>query len=236
MTEAARNEPAPEGRLRRATRSVAAMQPWRRAVYRILRAVLEGLCRVFVRLEVDGRERLPVTGPFILAPVHRSNLDFAIAGASVPRVLRFMAKDSLWKVGVIGRCLEAMGAFPVAREHADRTALRRCEDALAAGDPVVMFPEGRRRSGDRVDQVQDGPAWVACRNRVAVVPVGIGGSDRALPIGAKFLRPAKIRVLIGEPLYPDVPLTGRVPRRVVAGFSDRIRDEVQALYDEVRTG
>lgn len=210
------------------------MSPWRRGLYRVLRAVLEGFCRVFWRLEVVGRERLPMTGPFVLAPVHRSNIDFAIAGASVPRVMRFMAKDSLWKVGIAGRLLEVVGAFPVNRESADRAALRRCEQSLAAGDPVVMFPEGRRRSGDLVDEVQDGPAWVACRNRVAVVPVGFGGTDRAMPIGRKMIRPAKVRVLIGEPIYPEVPISGRVPRKVISEFSEQIRDEVQALYDQVR--
>jgi 1-acyl-sn-glycerol-3-phosphate acyltransferase len=213
---------------------VGPMSPWRRAVYRVLRAVLEAWCRTFWRMEVRGRERLPVTGPFILAPVHRSNIDFAIAGASVPRVVRFMAKNSLWKVAWAGAFLEAMGAFPVDRETADRAALRNCEQALAAGDPVVMFPEGRRRSGDIVEEVQDGPAWVACRNRVPVVPVGFAGTDKAMPIGSKLLYPAKVTVLIGEPIHPDVPLTGRVPRRVISEFSERIRKEVQALYDEVR--
>ena len=215
---------------------VGSMSMWRRGVYRVLRAVLEAWCRTFWRMEVRGRERLPVTGPFILAPVHRSNIDFAIAGASVPRVMRFMAKDSLWKVAWAGTFFEAMGAFPVDREQADRSALRNCERALAAGDPVVMFPEGRRRSGDVVEDVQDGPAWVACRNRVPVVPVGFAGTDRAMPIGSKLLHPAKVTVLIGEPIHPDVPLTGRVPRRVISEFSEQIRKEVQALYDEVRAG
>ena len=215
---------------------VGSMSVWRRGVYRVLRAVLEAWCRTFWRMEVRGRERLPVTGPFVLAPVHRSNIDFAIAGASVPRVMRFMAKNSLWKVSWAGTFLEAMGAFPVDRDHADRSALRHCEQALAAGDPVVMFPEGRRRSGDVVEEVQDGPAWVACRNRVPVVPVGFAGTDRAMPIGSRFLHPAKVTVLIGEPIHPDVPLTGRVPRRVITEFSEQIRKEVQTLYDEVRAG
>ena len=215
---------------------VGSMSVWRRGVYRVLRAVLEAWCRTFWRMEVRGRERLPVTGPFVLAPVHRSNIDFAIAGASVPRVMRFMAKNSLWKVSWAGTFLKAMGAFPVDRDHADRSALRHCEQALAAGDPVVMFPEGRRRSGDVVEEVQDGPAWVACRNRVPVVPVGFAGTDRAMPIGSRFLHPAKVTVLIGEPIHPDVPLTGRVPRRVITEFSEQIRKEVQTLYDEVRAG
>ncbi len=205
-----------------------------RLVHRVLRAILEGFCRVFWRLHVEGRDRLPVAGPFILAPVHRSNVDFAIAGAAVPRVMRFMAKNSVWKYPRIGRFLERMGTFPVDRSRADRGALRNCERALAQGDPVVMFPEGRRRDGDEVVDLLEGPAWVACRNRVPIVPVGLGGTDRAMPIGAKLIRPVKIHVVIGEPIYPDVPLEGRVPRAAVAGLTEQLRLAVHQRYDEAR--
>lgn len=205
-----------------------------RVVHLVLRGILEGFCRVFWRLRVEGRERLPVAGPFVLAPVHRSNVDFAIAGAAVPRVMRFMAKDSIWKYPRFGRFLERMGTFPVDRTRADRNALRNCERALAQGDPVVMFPEGRRREGDEVAEVLDGPAWVACRNRVPIVPVGLGGTDRVMPIGAKVIRPVRIRVVIGEPIFPDVPLEGRVPRGAVAELSEQLRVAVQERYDEAR--
>lgn len=210
------------------------MKFWQRAVYRVLRWVLEVFCRVYWRMEVHGRERLPVTGPFVIAPVHRSNVDFAVVGAAIPRVVRFMAKDAIWKVKPAGWFVEQMGSFPVRREQADRNALRHCERGLGQGDPVVMFPEGRRREGDIVEEVLDGPAWVACRNRVPVVPVGLSGTDRAMPIGAMLLRPAKIRVVIGEPIYPEVPATGRVPRRAIAELTDEIRREVQRLYDGAR--
>lgn len=211
---------------------VGSMSSFDRVGYRALRAVLEAFCRVVWRMRVDGRDRLPVTGPFILAPVHRSNVDFLVAGASVPRVMRFMAKNSLWKVAWFGRFLEHMGAFPVDRERADRAALRSCEQSLAHGDPVVMFPEGRRREGPVVEEVQQGPAWVACRNRVPLVPVGLGHTDDAMPIGSKFIRLARIRVVIGEPIYPDVPATGRVPRASVEAVSEQLAAAVQGVYDE----
>jgi 1-acyl-sn-glycerol-3-phosphate acyltransferase len=213
---------------------VSSMSGVDRAVYRVLRSILEAFCRVVWRMEVRGRERLPVTGPFVLAPVHRSYVDFLVAGTSVPRVMRFMAKDSLWRVRWFGRFLERMGAFPVDRERADRGALRNCEEALAHGDPVVMFPEGRRREGDVVEDVQQGPAWVACRNRVPLVPVGLGGTDRAMPIGSKLIRPARITVVIGEPIFPDVPATGRVRRHQVEAVSRELTEAVQRCYDEAR--
>lgn len=203
-------------------------------IYRFLRGLAVVLATMIWRLDVDGRDRLPSVGPFILCPVHRSYVDFLVAGMTVPRRVRFMAKDSLWRAPRFGRFIEAMGAFPVDRSGADRSALRRAEETIRGGEPLVMFPEGRRQEGSRITEMQQGPAFVACRNRVPIVPVGIGGSDRALPIGARMIRPAKVRVVIGEPIYPDVSLEGRVPRKVVAATTEQLREALQVLYDEVR--
>ena len=212
------------------------MSTAQRIWYRILRAVLEGFCRVVWRISVEGRDRLPVTGPFVFSPVHRSNIDFMIAAVSVPRVMRFMGKNTVWKPEWFGRFLDYMGAFPVDRERVDRAALRNSETALALGDPVVMFPEGRRKEGLVVEDLQEGPAWVACRMRVPIVPVGFAHTDEAMPIGSKMLRPVRIKVIIGEPIYPDVPVTGRVPRGAVAELSEQLRDAEQHYYDESRSG
>lgn len=202
--------------------------------YRLLVGLGRLLAKVLWRFEVSGRDRLPSVGPFVCCPVHRSYVDFLIVGMSVPRRMRFMAKDSLWRAPRFGRFIEALGAFPVDRSGADRSALRRAEEAIRGGEPLVMFPEGRRREGPRIVEMQQGPAFVACRNRVPIVPVGIGGSDRAMPIGARMIRLAKVRVVIGEPIYPDVPLEGTVPRRVVEKTTEDLKQSLQGLYDKVR--
>jgi len=202
--------------------------------YRFLRMLGVVVSTVLWRFEVEGRDRLPTVGPFVLCPVHRSTVDFLVAGMTVQRRMRFMAKDSLWRRPRFGRFLEFIGAFPVDREHPDRTALRRAEEAVAGGEPVVIFPEGRRREGDQIDELHHGPSWVACRHRVPMVPMGIGGSDRAMPIGSRRIRLTKIKVVIGEPIYPDVELTGRVPRRVVTETTEELHRELQRLFDEVR--
>lgn len=205
-----------------------------RALYTVLKALLVGLTRTYFRIEIVGRERIPASGGFVISPVHRSNLDFLLAGLAVPQGVRWMAKDSIFLGGLIDRFLYAMGSFPVNRSGVDRASLEACELVVADGQPIVMFPEGRRKAGDEVVDLFDGPAFVACRKRVPIVPMGIGGSDRAMPIGAKFVFPRKIVILIGEPIYPDVPLEGRVPRPIVNATTERLRVAVQDLYDEAR--
>lgn len=207
-----------------------------RVLYAVLRGVAVAVSRLLWRVEIRGRERIPTVGPFVLAPVHRSNADFLLAGVAVPRRMRFMAKDTLWKKGPgwFGLFMERLGGFPVDRERPDRRAIRTAEETIALGDPVVIFPEGRRKEGPLVEDLYEGASWVACRQRVPIVPVGIGGSDEVLPKGSRRIRLVKVRIVIGEPIYPDVELTGRIPRRVMSELTEELRKELQSLYDEVR--
>jgi 1-acyl-sn-glycerol-3-phosphate acyltransferase len=201
--------------------------------YAFARGVVELVCRVVWRVEVHGREHVPRTGPFVLAPVHRSNLDTLIAGCVVRRRIRFMGKDSLWKYAPVGRLFTSLGAFPVHRGVPDREAMRICEAALRAGEPVVLFPEGTRQSGPVVQPILDGAVFVAARVGVPIVPVGIGGSEWAMPKGSKGIRPVKVVAVVGAPLQPPPRSEGgRVPRPAVAELSRRLHTELQDLFDE----
>ncbi|MPY93769.1 MAG: 1-acyl-sn-glycerol-3-phosphate acyltransferase [Acidimicrobiia bacterium] len=207
-----------------------------RSFYAVARGLLVGGCYAWFRLEVDGRERVPGSGPFILAPVHRSNLDTPIVASVTRRPLRFMGKDSLWRANTLfSWVLSALGGFPVHRDSADREALRRCEAVLRAGQPLVLYPEGSRRSGPIVEGVKDGPAFLALRTGTPIVPVGIGGSERAQPKGRRLIRPVKVHVVVGEPLVPAVRGEGRATsRRAVREFSEQLHGELQALFDEAQ--
>ena len=101
--------------------------------YRFGRGLCVGFCRVWLRLSVEGREHVPPDGAFVLAPVHRSNMDTPIAAVCTKRRMRYMGKDSLWKVRFFGWLLSALGGFPVSRGTIDREALARCTALLEEG-------------------------------------------------------------------------------------------------------
>jgi 1-acyl-sn-glycerol-3-phosphate acyltransferase len=205
-----------------------------RVFYAIGRAVSVGSLTMWNRIKVHGGEHIPEMGAFILAPVHRSNLDTPYAAATTRRRLRFMGKDSLWKVRPAGWLLSALGGFPVTRGSADREALKRCLDLLRAGEPLVLFPEGERKSGPLVHPLFDGPAYLASKANVPIVPVGIGGSERAMPKGARWIRPVKVHVVVGPPLPPPTPDGRRPTRAELKALSDQLHEAVQKLFDEAQ--
>ena len=211
---------------------------WARVLYAVARSILVGLCGLLFRVEVRGREHIPATGPVILAPVHRSNLDTPIVACTTRRPLRFMGKDSLWGSNqAFAWLISALGAFPVARGTADRDALRRCQVVLEAGQPLVLYPEGTRQSGPVLHELFDGPAFLALRTGAPIVPIGIGGSERAQAKGSTFIRPTKVRVVIGAPLYPPVGREGRATsRRAVRELTAELNSRLQPLFDEARAG
>jgi 1-acyl-sn-glycerol-3-phosphate acyltransferase len=206
-----------------------------RSAYGTIRGLFFGLAKVYFRLESRGREHMPAHGPFVLAPVHRSNLDFILMSTLTRTRMRYMGKASIWKWSWGGKFVSMLGAFPVHRGSADRAALRTCLQVIENGEPVLIFPEGTRRAGPMIDDLFDGPAYVAVRAGVPIVPVGIGGSDMAMPVGAKFIRPHKIVLLVGEPIIPPVgDGSGRVRRSVVRELTEQLHQALQPLYDEAR--
>lgn len=202
-----------------------------RAFYQFARFIVVAFCRIYMRQTVEGREHVPTTGPFVLAPVHRSYVDTPIVASATRRRLRYMGKDTMWKKQPYRWILSALGGFPVTREHADREALHRCIQVLEAGEPLVLFPEGERKSGPIVQPLKHGAAYVACKANVPIVPVGIGGSERVMPKGAKLIYPRKVHMIIGPPIVPKVDDTGRVPRSAVRELSDQLHAELQRLFD-----
>jgi len=215
-------------------------------LYRACRALSVGLCRLYLPGRVVGAEHLPATGAYVLAPVHRSYVDWLIVARVTKRRLRYIVKAEVWKSKLVGRLLEALGAFPVNRSGADREALERCRAVLAGGEPLVMFPEGTRRSGPVVEDLREGVAYLALRAGVPVVPVGIGGSEQAMPRGSKFPKPRRIAVVVGPPILPASSLSAggdggtpagesrRVSRRAMHEFSEQVRAGVQEAFDDAR--
>lgn len=206
-----------------------------RLFYRLVRAVVVFIAHAYFRVRVTGGEHIPSTGPFILSPVHRSNLDTPVIAAVSRRRLRYMGKESLWKSRFGGWFLTTAGGFPVQRGSADRDALRAGREVLDRGEPLVLFPEGTRQFGPVVQPLFHGAAYLSCRTGAPIVPVGIGGSEAAMPKGSKMVYPRKLTMVVGEPIHPPaLGPKGRVPRQAVNTLTEQLSAAIQVLFDQAQ--
>ncbi len=204
--------------------------------YGIVRFLIWLVAKLFWRISFEGLENVPRSGPFVLAPVHRSFIDFGLVSAVTRRPMGYMGKESLWKNKLLGAFITHLGAYPVNRGAPDRESLRRTLAYLEKGTPLVLFPEGTRRSGPVIEHLHEGAAYVASRAGVPVVPVGIGGSERALPMGEALPRLVRIHIIVGEPLMPAPVAEGaRHPsRRAVKELTIQLQGVLQDLFDRAQ--
>ncbi len=209
------------------------LNPNKTLTYRVCAAIVSGLAQLLFRPSVEGAENIPLSGPVLIAPIHRSNVDFAFTLFISPRKVFFMAKDGIFHVPLLGPLLQRLGAFPVKRDSADRESLRLSEEVLRRGQALVLFPEGTRKEGDTIGPLHDGAMFLAARTGAQVVPVGISGSDRAMPVGARLPRFSKIHVVVGKPLAAPSG-EGRVTRSEITVKTEELRRELQVVFDESR--
>ena len=217
----------------------ASAPPTRSALlfYALVRGLITVVFRLAFRMRIRGTENIPVEGAFIMAPgAHQSNLDTLAVCMLTRRRLRYMGKDTLWRTRFWDWFFSALGGFPVNRDGADREALRQCFDYAEEGEPVVMFPEGTRHTGPEVAEMHDGPVYVAARAQVPILPVGIGGSARAMPTGSKMVRPTRMSMIVGPPIDPPTGGDGgRVKRSQIRAGTEELREVLQDLFEQAQS-
>ena len=163
----------------------------------------------YVRIQVAGRENIPSTGAFILAPNHSSHLDSpstvsAIGGKR--RVWVAGAQDyffnTAFKRFLFGRIFDTI-SFD--RKADGIRGLRRCGEALSRGDGLLIFPEGTRSITGEIQPFKIGVAVLAIERNVPIVPVHIHRTFELLRKGQRIVRPGVAHVRFGAPIFPPNP-------------------------------
>ena len=183
------------------------------------------LMRLAFRPEVRGAENLPRTGGALVASNHLAVLDSFVLPLMVPRRMAFPAKSEYFTTpGVVGTLqrwfFSGMGQVPIERGNgrAARAALDTGINVMREGRLFGIYPEGTRSPDGRLYKGRTGVARMALEAKVPVVPVAMVGTDRANPVGSRFWRPVRIRIVIGEPLdfsrYFDIPDDRQVERAI----------------------
>ena len=171
--------------------------------YWIVRGTFQPTFHLYFRMRRRHRERIPTTGPVILASNHRSFLDPFLIACLVRRPVYFVAKRELFAHPVIAWILSALGAFPIDRGKQDAEAMATAEAILQRGDCVVIFPEGTRVRPGPLGTPRRGVGRLALRTAAPVVPLAVIGTEDVRR-GWVF-RPRRVTLSCGLPLrFPRV--------------------------------
>ena len=179
--------------------------------YLIIYSIAAPIIRLLFPHRTVGLENLPEGGALLCAN-HVSGWDPIIIGIALPRTSRLtvMAKDSLFRIPVLGFLLRKLGIFPVKRGGNDLTAMKTALKVLHEGNRLLVFPEGTRVEEQGEVEAKGGVTVMATRTGVPMIPVYCGEKH-------KFLR--KTTVVFGEPYIPVI--AGRRPtpeeNREIAG-------------------
>ncbi len=196
--------------------------------FRFIRRLIRLFIFPWLRVTSEGGHNLDLGGPVIIAPVHRSNLDAPIIAGVGHRRMRALGKQSLFVNPLLAWVVAALGAIPIRRGEADREAMKSARDLLDRGEAMIVFPEGSRQSGPKVAAVFDGTVYLASKTGAPIVPVGVAGTEGALPSGAKFIHRSRVAVVVGEPIR--VP-QGRMSRPAMHELSRQITSDLQTVLD-----
>lgn len=196
----------------------------RMAVSRALRSLGELLVATpFWRVSVEGALP-PPPATFVVVPNHQSLVD-ALAVACLPREMKWIGKEEVFRVPWLGWSFRLAGYVPVNRSDkvSGSAALARLRRYLDAGIPVGLFAEGTRSRDGSLRPFRAGPFKLAIDAGVPIVPVAIRGAGDAMPADRAVIRPSRVRVLVLEP----IPTTG-----LTAADVDRLREEARTRIAE----
>jgi len=193
----------------------------------VVRATVGKTLVALFRVAMPGAEKIPAGGA-IVAGNHVSYADPMLLWSRSRRPVHFMARSDLWDHSFIGWGLDTLWSFPVKRGAADRDALAQASSLLQAGEIVGIFPAGSRHADE--GESHGGAAFLAMRNGVPVVPIGIAGTERIMPKGARVPRFPKVVMFVGDPIDPARFTEGGRKQRVEAmtvEIMERIAEQVE---------
>jgi len=217
----------------------------RPSVFWPLAAIVVPLVSYFAALRLEGRDKLPQQGAYVLAPNHNSEFDpliVAVASWHLGRAPRFMAKESLFRVPVLGAALRATGMVPVQRESSNASAkktLTASEQLVEHGHGVIVYPEGTLTRDPDLWPMRGktGAVRLALQAGIPLIPAAQWGVQEIYPRYKKLRlwpprRPVTFRV--GDPVdLSDLLGRDREPAALVEGTT-RLMNAITALLEELR--
>jgi len=169
-------------------------------LYKLAQILIRFILGINGGIVVKGKENVPLKGGVIIAANHISYLDPPLIGAVLPRRAIFMARKGLFEIPILRWGIKQT-AIPVDRKKTSPSTIKEAVRRLKSGEAVVLFPEGRRSETGELLEGKRGIGMVASLSKAPIVPAFVKGTDRALPVNARWLKRARITVVFDKPIY-----------------------------------
>jgi 1-acyl-sn-glycerol-3-phosphate acyltransferase len=201
-------------------------------LYPVAKAILTPVFRAAWRFRIEGADNVPASGGAILCPNHTSVLDSFFVPALLPRRVTYVGKAEYMDDWKTRKLFPALGMIPIDREGGDAAerALATAQRVLERGELFGIYPEGTRSRDGRLYRGHTGPARLALRTGVPIVPIGIVGARDVMPPDARFPKlrmPVTIR--FGRPIQVDRYLDRADDRLVLRQIIDEVMYEIREL-------
>ncbi len=183
---------------------------------------------LFFRCRVYNPERVPASGPVVLACNHASLLDPPIVGAGTTRMINYLAKESLFKIPVFATILKHWQVVPVDREGGGAKGLRAIMDRLLHGGAVILFPEGTRTLDGKLQPARSGIGLLVVKTKGPVLPVRVFGTFDAMGKGRVFPKPVRVAVKYGRPIYFE-----ELRAEAAVCSKQRLKEIYQEIADQI---
>jgi 1-acyl-sn-glycerol-3-phosphate acyltransferase len=198
------------------------------ALYSFGKVTVSPVLRMVWRPQVRGISNIPTEGGVILAANHLSVVDSIVVPIVCPRPVYYLAKAEYFQHRILGPLLTGLNNIPVNRTGG-REALLAIDAAvpvLKAGNVLGIHPEGTRSPDGRLHRGRPGTVKLALDTGATIVPVGLIGTDRIQPIGARLPKLARCEVVFGEPMdlsaYEKEAANAKLLREVTARLMHEI--------------
>ena len=202
----------------------------------VLVKIVGVITRIFFRLSVSGKEKLPRNGPFILSPNHQSFLDGPVVVSQIPwrlyKNMFYVGTSEIFGEGFFRWIASTLKLVPVDPDSNLVNAMRAGAYGLKQGRNLVLYPEGERSIDGTPKKFKKGAAILSAHLKVPIVPVALEGFYDAWPRSRKLPRLAKLRVRFGDPILPPASLQN--PEEVYRQVTEKLRNTVVEMWESMR--
>ncbi len=194
------------------------------------------LMRIFFRLRVSGKDKLPRKGPFILSPNHQSFLDGPVVATQIPwrlfKDMFYVGTSEIFGKGILNFIGRSFKLVPVDPDSNLVNAMRAGAYGLKQGKNLVLYPEGERSIDGTPKTFKKGAAILATHLNVPIYPVAIEGFYDAWPRGRKFPRLSHLSVRFGDPIQP--PAAEKNSEETYRQLTQQLRERVVEMWEGLR--